>query len=73
MSQPYGHRAEIERLDERSDSTSGSAAHGVGARDYWSLDTDGWRIIAMNAQLAGTATEEEVEQWSWLARCGFAG
>ena len=30
MSQPYGHRAEIERLDERSDSTSGSAAHGVG-------------------------------------------
>src|SRR6266853_753016 len=28
MSQPYAHRAEIERLDEKAGSTSGSAARG---------------------------------------------
>jgi 3',5'-cyclic AMP phosphodiesterase CpdA len=35
--------------------------------DYWALDADGWRVIALNAQLLGTATREETEQWSWLA------
>ena len=56
----------------RSSGLAAAFRAGFGP-DYWSLDTDGWRIIAMNAQLAGTATEEEAGQWSWLARCGFAG
>src|SRR5262245_49775394 len=35
--------------------------------DYWSFDSDGWLAIGLNAQLAGTDTAEEAEQWSWLA------
>jgi len=31
MSQPYAHRAEIERLDQRPGSTSGSAAREPGS------------------------------------------
>jgi 3',5'-cyclic AMP phosphodiesterase CpdA len=34
--------------------------------DYWALDADGWRVLALNAQLVGTATREEADQWSWL-------
>ena len=34
--------------------------------DYWALDADGWRVIALNAQLIGTGTRDEAEQWSWL-------
>ena len=34
--------------------------------DYWALDADGWRLIALNAQLIGTETEDEAAQWSWL-------
>jgi 3',5'-cyclic AMP phosphodiesterase CpdA len=38
----------------------------VGA-DYWSLPADGWLLLAINAQLAGSGLAAEAEQWSWLA------
>ncbi|HUB38542.1 MAG TPA: metallophosphoesterase [Streptosporangiaceae bacterium] len=38
----------------------------VGA-DRWSLAFDGWTLLAINAQLAGSGLAAEEEQWSWLA------
>jgi len=35
--------------------------------DYWGFDADGWLVIGLNAQLAGTDTPDEADQWSWLA------
>lgn len=35
--------------------------------DHWALDADGRRVIALDAQLVGTGTREEADQWSWLA------
>jgi 3',5'-cyclic AMP phosphodiesterase CpdA len=35
--------------------------------DRWSLDADGWQLIGLNAQLFGTDTAAEAEQWGWLA------
>jgi 3',5'-cyclic AMP phosphodiesterase CpdA len=40
--------------------------------DYWALDADAWRLIALNAQLIGSDTAEEAAQWSWL-RAQIAG
>jgi 3',5'-cyclic AMP phosphodiesterase CpdA len=34
--------------------------------DFWALDVDGWRLIALDAQLIGTETAAEAAQWSWL-------
>jgi 3',5'-cyclic AMP phosphodiesterase CpdA len=34
--------------------------------DYWAFDADGWRVIGLNAQLFGTETGGETEQWAWL-------
>lgn len=37
----------------------------VGA-DYWSLIINGWTLLALNAQLAGSGLAAEASQWSWL-------
>lgn len=38
--------------------------------DYWRLDADGWCVIGLNAQLLGSGTAAEAEQWGWLeAEC----
>ncbi len=37
--------------------------------DYWSIEADGWRVIGLDAQLLGSDTPEEAEQWSWLTIC----
>ena len=34
--------------------------------DWWSLDRAGWQIVALNAQLFGTSTGAEAEQFAWL-------
>src|SRR5262249_1268577 len=34
--------------------------------DYWAVDSDGWRVIGLNAQLFGTDGDGEREQWAWL-------
>jgi 3',5'-cyclic AMP phosphodiesterase CpdA len=34
--------------------------------DCWRIDADGWRLIGLNAQLFGTDTAAEAEQWDWL-------
>ncbi len=34
--------------------------------DHWALDAAGWRLIGLNAQLLGSDTREEEEQWLWL-------
>ena len=36
--------------------------------DYWTLVTGPWCVISLNAQLFGTATAEEEQQWQWLAQ-----
>lgn len=36
--------------------------------DRWHEDAAGWRLIGLNAQFFGTDTNEEAEQWDWLAR-----
>jgi 3',5'-cyclic AMP phosphodiesterase CpdA len=35
--------------------------------DYWVLDAPPWRLIALDAQLFGSGTADEAEQWRWLA------
>ena len=35
--------------------------------DRWAIDADGWRLIAFDAQLFGGGTDEEAEQWDWIA------
>jgi 3',5'-cyclic AMP phosphodiesterase CpdA len=35
--------------------------------DYWQIDADAWSLIGINAQLLGTDTQAEREQWDWLA------
>jgi 3',5'-cyclic AMP phosphodiesterase CpdA len=34
--------------------------------DRWSLTINGWTLLGINAQLAGTELPAEAEQWSWL-------
>jgi 3',5'-cyclic AMP phosphodiesterase CpdA len=34
--------------------------------DYWAMQADGWWVLGLNAQLFGTAVEQETEQWKWL-------
>jgi len=36
--------------------------------DWWSMPSDGGRLIALNAQLFGSDTEAEAMQWDWLQR-----
>src|SRR5262245_58996751 len=36
--------------------------------DYWVFGADGWRLIGLNAQLLGSGSAAEAEQWTWLAR-----
>jgi hypothetical protein len=37
----------------------------VGA-DHWSLQLEGWTLLAINAQLLGSGLEAEGRQWLWL-------
>lgn len=34
--------------------------------DWWSLTLDGWRLVALNAQLPGSGLDAEADQWRWL-------
>jgi 3',5'-cyclic AMP phosphodiesterase CpdA len=34
--------------------------------DYWSLPAGEWLVLGLNAQLLGSGTAEEAEQWRWL-------
>jgi hypothetical protein len=34
--------------------------------DWWSLSLDGWRLLALDAQLPGSGLAAEAEQWCWL-------
>ena len=34
--------------------------------DFWGLDVDGWRLVAVNAQLFGSGLAAEADQWAWL-------
>lgn len=34
--------------------------------DYWTIDADPWRLIALNAQLFASDGAAEAEQWAWL-------
>jgi 3',5'-cyclic AMP phosphodiesterase CpdA len=54
---PNDHPFDVDRL---------SAYRACFGADYWSLDLGGWSIIGLDAQLLGTDTEEEAQQWAWL-------
>jgi 3',5'-cyclic AMP phosphodiesterase CpdA len=34
--------------------------------DRWSVTLDGWQLIGINAQLLGSDTPQEHEQWAWI-------
>jgi 3',5'-cyclic AMP phosphodiesterase CpdA len=40
----------------------------VFGQDYWSLQLDGWLLIGLNAQLFGSAGQEEQYMFDWLQR-----
>ena len=61
---PSKHPLDLDRLAEYR------ASFGA---DYWAKSADGWWLIGLNAQLFGTGTAAEAEQWKWLgARIGEA-
>jgi len=35
--------------------------------DYWVFGADGWHVIGLNAQLFGSDSAAETEQWAWLS------
>jgi|SRR5215469_3034323 len=37
--------------------------------DFWTANADGWLIIGLNAQLFGSGSAEEADQWRWLEQC----
>ena len=39
---------------------------GFGA-DQWAIDAESWLLIGLDAQLFGTGTAAEAEQWAWLS------
>ena len=34
--------------------------------DRWSVTIDGWQLLGINAQLLGSDTPQELEQWRWI-------
>ncbi len=34
--------------------------------DWWAFEAEGWRLVGINAQLFGTGTVEEADQFAWL-------
>ena len=46
--------------------TGASGGLNIVGADYWSLTLNGWTLLAINAQLAGSGLEAETGQWSWL-------
>jgi 3',5'-cyclic AMP phosphodiesterase CpdA len=35
--------------------------------DYWALEHDDWYLLGLDAQLLGSETRDEADQWDWLA------
>ncbi len=56
-------------VPEREWLTNASRARYVAlfGDDRWAIDADGWQLIAFDAQLFGSETSEEEEQWEWIA------
>ena len=42
------------------------AYRGIFGRDYWSAEAREWGLIGLDAQVLGTDTPYEHEQWEWL-------
>jgi 3',5'-cyclic AMP phosphodiesterase CpdA len=42
-------------------------------RDHWSLQAGRWLLLGINAQLMGTHTPDEAQQWSWLEEQAASG
>jgi 3',5'-cyclic AMP phosphodiesterase CpdA len=55
---PTEHLLDLARLEEY---------RAIFGPDRWSLRAGAWRMIGLNAQLFGTATAEEEQQFDWLA------
>ena len=54
---PPEHPLDLARLEEY---------RSLFGPDRWSLHAGDWQVIGLNAQLLGTATSEEEEQFAWL-------
>jgi 3',5'-cyclic AMP phosphodiesterase CpdA len=56
--------------DARPDSIVDTGRHqrwlDIVGPDQWSLTTEGWTLLGINAQLLGSGLEAEARQWSWL-------
>ena len=53
--------------DEPLESRSLAAYRRAFGPDRWSLQTAGWQLLGLNAQLLGDPGEEAQAQWAWLA------
>jgi 3',5'-cyclic AMP phosphodiesterase CpdA len=42
------------------------AYRAVFGADRWALEAEGWRLVGLDAQLFGTGTAEEADQFTWL-------
>jgi 3',5'-cyclic AMP phosphodiesterase CpdA len=43
------------------------AYRGAFGHDYWAFERDDWCLIGLDAQLLGSETRDEADQWDWLA------
>ena len=40
--------------------------------DHWRVEVDGWQLLGINAQLMGSGTPQEFEQWRWIEELAAA-
>jgi 3',5'-cyclic AMP phosphodiesterase CpdA len=40
--------------------------------DHWSVTADDWQLLGINAQLLGSGTRQELEQWLWIEELAAA-
>jgi 3',5'-cyclic AMP phosphodiesterase CpdA len=51
---------------EAVDATRLAAWRDALGADRWSLELDGWTVVAINAQLVDSGLAAEADQWTWL-------
>jgi 3',5'-cyclic AMP phosphodiesterase CpdA len=49
-----------------------AAYRGLFGPDRWWVNAGAWRLVGINAQLLGTGSPEEAEQWRWLEELASA-
>jgi 3',5'-cyclic AMP phosphodiesterase CpdA len=61
-----GDNPTVEAPDDDVTSDRVAEWHRVFGADHWLAELDAWRLLGVDAQLFGSGTEEEEDQWAFL-------